>query len=103
VRVVIGSLNVSSTSTVAQILNTTDRVAEAQFKARKGNVGMVYVADDSTVSATNGWETDSADTLTLTFSNYINSGRPATVAANTFWVFGTDANDDLDYVLMLET
>lgn len=94
-RVVISSINGSDTATAVQIFSVAaPRVLSITMKARTGNAGSVYIADDSAAKSS-GLELQSGDREDWDFS-------PTSIAGNSFWVFFSSSGDDLDYAALME-
>lgn len=94
-RALIASFNVADSSASEQLLTTgQSRVASIKLKAREGNTGAVYIADDSAAKS-EGFQLLGGDSTNWTFS-------PATVKGASFWVWGADSGDRLDYTVLLE-
>lgn len=94
-RIVIASLNVADSSNAAQMLSTElRRVMAITLKARSGNVGGIYIADDSAAKSS-GFELLANDREDWSFDR-------ATVKGASFWAWGADSGDKLDYSVLLE-
>jgi len=91
-----GTTTVSSAGTAVQVLNVTNRVKFAKFKALGANSGMAYIGV-SDVSASLGYELDAGNELELNFGEFGGS-----VPANIFHVDAGTNNDKVCWVLILE-
>lgn len=74
------------TSSGGQIQNTSDPVLAAEFHAREGNSGPVYVGT-STVSSNAGRELQPGDTLKLDFTGAMKESN-GSVLISVFYVTG---------------
>lgn len=93
-RVVIGTESFGSSATAAQLFTTDNpKVMAIVFKARAGNTGGIYVANDS--AGTSGFELLAGDREDWSF-------EPATVKATSFYVWASDSGDVVDYTALLE-
>ena len=91
-----GTTNVSSAGTRVQLSNTTNRVRWIKVKALAGNSGMIYLGV-SDVSASNGYELDSTNTIEI---NFAESG--GTVAFSSFYVDAASTNDKVCWRVILD-
>ena len=91
-----GTTNVSSAGTRVQLSNTTNRVRWIKVKALAGNSGMIYLGV-SDVSASNGYELDSTNTIEI---NFAESG--GTVAFSSFYVDAASTNDKVCWSVILD-
>ena len=91
-----GTTNVSSAGTRVQLSNTTNRVRWIKVKALGGNSGMIYLGV-SDVSASNGYELDSTNTIEI---NFAESG--GTVAFSSFYVDAASTNDKVCWSVILD-
>ena len=91
-----GTTNVSSAGTRVQLSNTTNRVRWIKVKALAGNSGMIYLGV-SDVSASNGYEVDSTNTIEI---NFAESG--GTVAFSSFYVDAASTNDKVCWSVILD-
>ena len=95
-RVDVGVTNVPSAGTGVQLLNVTNRVKWAKFKALKDNSGDVYLGV-SDVSASIGYELDATNEIELNFGEFGGS-----VPANVFYVDAATNNNKVAWVMILE-
>lgn len=94
-RVTVGSLNISDSSDAVLLLATdAPRVFALTVKAREGNAGQIYLADDSSAKSA-GWELYAGDQQAWTF-------HPTSVKGTSFYVWGNDSGDDLDYTIVTD-
>ena len=94
-RVLVGSLNIADSSAAAQLLPTEmPRVAALSLRARSSNTAGIYLADNSAAKSS-GFEMLAGDSAKWTFGQ-------ATVRGTSFWVWGADSGDRLDYAIVLE-
>lgn len=95
-RKVISSQNITDTTSSIQFVTSAEehRVFAITMKARIGNTGPVYIGTDSAAKSS-GFELLKGDREDWVF-------HPLTVAANTFWVFGTSSGDKLDFMVVRE-
>ena len=91
-----GTTNVSRAGTRVQLSNTTNRVRWIKVKALAGNSGMIYLGV-SDVSASNGYELDSTNTIEI---NFAESG--GTVAFSSFYVDAASTNDKVCWSVILD-
>jgi hypothetical protein len=94
-RIVIASLSIADSSAAAQLF-TSDlpRVTAVSFKARPGNAAGIYLASDSAAKSS-GFELLAGDREDWTF-------EPPTVKGTSFWAWGADSGDRLDYIVLFE-
>lgn len=94
-RLVISSQNGTDTATSIQLFSTErPRIISITMKARAGNAGAVYLADDSAAKSS-GFEVAAGDREDWDFS-------PITIKGTTVWAFFAVAGDDLDYAALME-
>ena len=91
-----GTTNVSSAGTRVQLSNTTNRVRWIKVKALAGNSGMIYLGV-SDVSASNGYELDSTNTIEINFAE-----SRGTVAFSSFYVDAASTNDKVCWSVILD-
>ena len=91
-----GTTTVSSAGTAVQVLNVTNRVKYAKFKALGANSGMAYVGV-SDVSSSLGYELDAGNEIELNFGVFGGS-----VSANIFYVDAGTNSDKVCWVMILE-
>ena len=91
-----GTTNVASAGTAVQLSNTTNRVRWIKVKALAGNSGMIYLGV-SDVSASNGYELDSTNTIEI---NFAESG--GTIPFSTFYVDVASNGDKVSWVVILD-
>jgi len=89
----IGSQLVSDTSTAVQLITVdVPQILAISMKARAGNVGSIFVADDSSAKSS-GMEITAGGREDWNF-------HPTTHKASTIWVWGNSSGDRLDYVIV---
>ena len=94
-RLVVDSINGSDTMAAVQIFTTdVPRIVSITMKARSGNVGSVFLADDS-AALSSGLEVLAGDREDWDFA-------PATVKGSSIWVMFADSGDDLDFAALME-
>ena len=91
-----GTTNVASAGTRVQLSNTTNRVRWIKVKALAGNSGMIYLGV-SDVSASNGYELDSTNTIEI---NFAESG--GTIPFSPFYVDVASSGDKVSWVVVLD-
>ena len=91
-----GTTTVSSAGTAVQVLNVTNRVKYAKFKALGANSGMAYVGV-SDVSSSLGYELDAGNEIELNFGEFGGS-----LPANIFYVDAGTNSDKVCWVMILE-
>ena len=91
-----GTTTVATSGTEQQLSNTTNRVRWIKVKALAGNSGMIYLGV-SDVSASNGYELDSTNTIEI---NFAESG--GTVAFSSFYVDAASTNDKVCWSVILD-
>ena len=95
-RVDVGVTNVPSAGTGVQVLNVTNRVKWAKFKALAANSGLAYMGV-SDVSASLGYELTGGNEIELNFGEFGGS-----VPANVFYVDAATNNNKVAWVMILE-
>ena len=87
---------VSSAGTAVQVLNATNRIKFAKFKALAGNSGLAYVGV-SDVSASLGYELSAGNEIELNLGEFGGS-----VPANIWYVDAATNNDKVCWMFILE-
>ena len=91
-----GIVTVSSAGTAVQLLNATNRIKFARFKALAGNSGLAYVGV-SDVSASLGYELSAGNEIELNLGEFGGS-----VPANIWYVDAATNNDKVCWMFILE-
>ena len=91
-----GIATVSSAGTAVQVLNATNRIKFAKFKALAGNSGLAYVGV-SDVSASLGYELSAGNEIELNLGEFGGS-----VPANVFYVDVATDDDKVCWSMILE-
>ena len=91
-----GTTNVSSAGTRVQLSNTTNRVRWIKVKALAGNSGMIYLGV-SDVSASNGYELDSTNTIEINFAE-----AGGTIPFSALYVDAASTNDKVCWNVILD-
>ena len=91
-----GIATVSSAGTAVQVLNATNRIKFAKFKALAGNSGLAYVGV-SDVSASLGYELSAGNEIELNLGEFGGS-----VTANIWYVDAATNNDKVCWMFILE-
>ena len=97
------STTITTAGTRVQLLNETSRVLWAQFSARNGNTGVVYVGN-SLVASTRGFELSPNDSMTLDFRTGampLDKSR-GSVAMSVFYADTATNGNILDWAVILE-
>ena len=95
-RVDQGIATVSSAGTAVQVLNATNRIKFAKFKALAGNSGLAYVGV-SDVASTVGYELSAGNEIELNFGDFGGS-----VPANVFYADAATNSDKVCWTMILE-
>lgn len=93
-RHIFGSQNITDSVSAIQLFGTTEKpgVFGAVFRARAGNNEAVYLGSDSAAKSS-GLELLPGDMHSATY-------HPTEVRASTFWVYGLDSGDRLDWEVL---
>jgi len=91
-----GIATVSSAGTAVQVLNATNRIKFAKFKALAGNSGLAYVGV-SDVSASLGYELSAGNEIELNLGEFGGS-----VPANIWYVDAATNSDKVCWMFILE-
>ena len=91
-----GIATVSSAGTAVQVLNATNRIKFAKFKALAGNSGLAYLGV-SDVSASLGYELSAGNEIELNLGEFGGS-----VPANIWYVDAATNNDKGCWMFILE-
>lgn len=93
-RHIFGSQNITDTTDAIQLFGAQQNphVMGAIFRARVGNNEAVYLGSDSAAKS-GGLELLPGDMHTASY-------EPITVRADTFWVYGLDSGDRLDWEVL---
>ncbi len=90
-----GIATVSSAGTAVQVLNATNRIKFAKFKALAGNSGLAYLGV-SDVSASLGYELSAGNEIELNLGEFGGS-----VPANIWYVDAATNNDKVCWMFIL--
>ena len=91
-----GTTTVSTSGTEQQLSNTTNRVRWIKVKALAGNSGMIYLGV-SDVSASNGYELDSTNTIEINFAE-----AGGTIPFSALYVDAASTNDKVCWNVILD-
>lgn len=89
-------MNIDTATTAEQVSSTSLLVRWAEFRARTGNSGFIYVGD-SGVSASNGYQLDAAEVLVLKGEDM---GGDGVFDLADFWCDTDNSGDDVDVFYM---